>query len=202
MPALCTGHTCRADAQLAAPGGQERLTPHFLTPLCSYTVGTPAIPARPHPSCSAEGSPLITQTRFTFSTAKPGSSAMISQHRQLVGNTTILLFQGSELLWEPLSCLVSRGEIPHPHPREVSGGAGGDVTSGWVWTPISGLTMAHLALPSSPSSTTRQASTGNHSGGKRPPGSPSWSINGGTESPNPVTAIPSSAPSPEGLGHA
>lgn len=27
LPALCTGHICRADAQLAAPGGQDRLTP-------------------------------------------------------------------------------------------------------------------------------------------------------------------------------
>lgn len=77
-------------------------------------------------------------------------------------------------------------------------------TSGWVWRPISGLTMARLALPTSPNSTTRQASTGNHSGGKRPPGSPSWSINahGGTGSPNPMTAIPSSVPSLEGLSHA
>lgn len=37
LPALCTAHTCRADAQLAAPGGQERVTPlslplYVLTP--------------------------------------------------------------------------------------------------------------------------------------------------------------------------
>lgn len=55
---------------------------------------------------------------------------MTSQHLQLIGNTTILLFQGSELPWKPLSCLGSRGGIPPPHPREVCGGAGGDLRMG------------------------------------------------------------------------
>lgn len=51
-----------------SPRGAGKAHPHFLIPLCSYTrspSGTPAIPAHPHPSYSAEGNPLITQTHFT-----------------------------------------------------------------------------------------------------------------------------------------
>lgn len=100
-----------------SPGGAGKAHPHFLTPLGSYTtslLGIPAIPAHPHPSCSAEGNPLVTQTQLTK--AKPASSTMTSQQ---VGNVTILLLQGPEVPWKHLSCPGSRDGIPHAHPREV-----------------------------------------------------------------------------------
>lgn len=47
----CTGHICRADAQLAAPGRAGRAHPHFLTSLCPHTMYPLCIPAIPvtHP---------------------------------------------------------------------------------------------------------------------------------------------------------
>lgn len=107
-------------------------------------------PSNPsHPSCSAAGNPLRTQTQCTFSTAEPASSTMTSQQ---AANITILPFQGPELPWKPLNCHGSRDGIPHPHPREDSGG---ELTSGWVWTPIPGLTMA---LPAPPKADKQQES--------------------------------------------
>lgn len=155
------GPHLQSSAQLAAPGGRKGSPPfpHTFRSLHHVPIGHPSNPSTPHLFCGRK-SP---GTTIPFSAAKPASSTM------QVGNITILLLQGPELPWKRLSCPGSKGGIPILTPGR------------WSWwstylrvglDSISGLTMAHPALPHPPSSTTR-----NSSGGKRPPGSPSWDIN-------------------------
>lgn len=137
------------------------------------------------PSNPSTSSPILSCCRKSPDNTNPAHirncRARQLQHCQLAANIPILPCQGPELPWKPLSSLGSRGGIPHAHPREGSGGEG---TSGWVWTPISALTMA---LPAAPR-------------GREAPGiiqvgkdlqdlqGGALMAHGGTESPNPMRA--------------
>lgn len=150
-------HTCRADAQLAAPGGQERLTPisshlYVLTPR-PHWCKTP-IPAAPaHPALLKE-IPESTNPAHTL-------SSMASQHCQLVGNMPTLLSREQSCHGHPPAVLVAGlgSPILTPHRRS------------WWRSDLRGV-WAHF-WPGHGSPSSCQPSR-HHSAGKGPPG---WSIN-------------------------
>lgn len=111
-----SGHTCRADARLAVPGGQERLTPisshlYVLTSRphwCNTPI--PAAPARPA---------LLKEIPESTNPAHIPSS-MASQHCQLVGNIPTLLSREQDCHRHPAAVLVAGVGSPILTPERGS----------------------------------------------------------------------------------